>query len=134
MSTYTVQLVDTLRTIVLDDHLTFRTSLRNLLKRFEYIQLTGEAGSAEEALKVVEEHPSHLAIVDIHLGGMNGFDFVRILKQRFPQTEVIFITLYNTSSNRSEAARLGFPYVPKESLLEELPSVLEKIKDKLTAI
>ena len=60
-------IMDTIRTIVLDDHLIFRTALRNLLKRFEYIQLTAEAGSAEEALKVVEEHPPQLAIVDIHL-------------------------------------------------------------------
>ncbi|MCX6356836.1 MAG: response regulator transcription factor [Candidatus Aureabacteria bacterium] len=123
-----------LRTLVLDDHPTFRKSLRNLISRYDFIQVTNEADSAEEALKVVEKRPPHLAIVDIHLKGMNGFDFARIMKERFPQTQVVFITLYDNSSNMSEAARLGFPYVPKESLLEKLPLVLEEVKKKVEAI
>jgi DNA-binding NarL/FixJ family response regulator len=123
-----------LRTIVLDDHSSFRKSLRSLISRYDFIQVTGEAGSAEEALKAVEEQQPHLAIVDIHLKGMSGFDFARIVKQRHPQTQVVFITLYDSSANMSEAARLGFPYVPKESLMEKLPAVLEGVKKKAEAI
>jgi DNA-binding NarL/FixJ family response regulator len=100
------------------------------MSRYEFIQVTGEAGSAEEALKAVEEGPPHLTIVDVHLKGMSGFDFARIVKQRFPKTQIVFISLYDHSSNVTEAANLGFPYVPKGSLIEELPPVLEDVRKK----
>jgi DNA-binding NarL/FixJ family response regulator len=125
--------MDRLRTIVLDDHPAFRKSLRNLMSRYEFIQVTGEADSAEEALKVVEKQPPHLTIVDIHLKGMSGFDFARIVKQRFPKTQIVFISLHNHSSHLSEAANLGFPYLSKGSLIEELPPVLDAVRKKLEA-
>ena len=126
--------MDRLRTMVLDDHPAFRKSLRNLMSLYEFIQVTGEAGSAEEALKVVEEQPPHLTIVDVHLKGMSGFDFARIVKQRFPKTQIVFISLYDHSHHVTEAANLGFPYVSKESLIEELPPVLEGIREKLETV
>ena len=126
--------MDRLRAIALDDHSAFRKSLRNLMSPYEFIQIASEAGSAEEALKAVEKHQPHLAIVDIHLKGMNGFDFARIVKQRYPQTQVVFISLYDNSSNMREAARLGFAYVPQESLMEKLPTVLEEVRKKVEAI
>ena len=90
----------TLRTIVLDDHRPFRKSLRKLLSGFDFIKVEAEADSAEEALKAVEENPPQLAIVDIRLPGMDGFEFTRILKGLFPQTRVIFITLHNNQNYR----------------------------------
>jgi DNA-binding NarL/FixJ family response regulator len=126
--------MDRLRTIVLDDHPAFRKSLRNLMSRYEFIQVTGEAGSAEEALKAVEEKPPHLTIVDVHLKGMSGFDFARIVKQRFPGTQIVLISLYNHSSHLTEAASLGFPYVSKGSLIDELPPVLEDIRGKIDMV
>ncbi len=117
----------TLRTIVLDDHPPFRKSLRKLLSSFDFIKVEAEADSAEEALKAVEKNPPQLAIVDIRLPGMDGFEFTRILKGQFPQTRVIFVTLHNNQTYRSEAERMGLPYVLKESLLEELPRVLERL-------
>lgn len=126
--------MDKLRTILLDDHPTFRKSLKNMMSRYEFIHVTGEADSAEEALKVVEKQPPNLAIVDIQLKGMNGFEFARIVKHRFPKTQIVFITLYDNASNMDEAERLGFPYVPKESLMEKLPPVLEEVRRKMEAV
>ncbi len=103
------------------------------MSRCEFIQVTGEAGSAEEALEAVEKDQPHLAIVDIHLKGMNGFDFARIMKQQFPHTQVVLITLYDNASNMGEAARIGFPYVPKQSLMEKLPAVLEEARKRAAA-
>jgi DNA-binding NarL/FixJ family response regulator len=104
------------------------------MSRYDFIQVTGEAGSAEEALKAVEEKPPHLTIVDVHLKGMSGFDFARIVKQRFPKTQIVLISLYNHSSHLTEAANLGFPYVSKESLIEELPPVLNDIREKIDTV
>jgi DNA-binding NarL/FixJ family response regulator len=126
--------MDKLRTLVLDDHLPFRKSLLNLISRYTFIKVTNKADSAEKALKTMKKHYPHLAIVDIHLKGMSGFDFARIVKQRYPRTQIVFITLYDSSANMSEAVRLGFQYVPKASLMEKFPAVLEEVKKKFGSI
>jgi DNA-binding NarL/FixJ family response regulator len=117
----------TLSTLVLDDHRPFRKTLRRLLSRFEYIQISAEADSAEEALESVEHDPPELAIIDIRLPGMDGFEFSRILKSKSPQTRIIFVTLHDNEAYQREAERLGIPYVTKHTLLERLPPVLEKL-------
>ena len=119
--------MDTLRTIVVDDHEAFRKSLLKTLTDFQFIQIVGEAGSAEEALKAVEERHPHLVIEDIRLPGMDGFELARILKSRYPHIQLVVISLYGSTAYRWEAEKLGIPYIPKQWLLAELPGALEEI-------
>ncbi len=123
-----------LRTIILDDNQSFREFLRDLLTRFEFIEAVGEADSAEKAMEMVEKDPPHLLITDIRLTGMGGFEFAGVLKKRFPQAKAILITFYDGDAYRREAERLGFPYVPKSSLLEELPPLLAELRDEVLDI
>lgn len=90
--------------------------------------MAGEAGSAEEALEAVDRLCPNLVIADIRLsGGMDGFEFSKIVKSRFPETHVIITTLHDKLTYRREAVRLGFPYIPKPLLLDELPWVLDTV-------
>ena len=117
----------TLRTIILDDNSSFRKSLGEMLRNFDFIEVLGEAGSEEEGMEAVKKYLPNLVITDIRLPGLNGFEFARAVKSRFPATQVIFVTLFDSIIYQQEAARLGFPYVPKGSLLEKLPPLLERL-------
>lgn len=119
-----------LRTIILDDSPSSRGFLRDLLTHFEFIELIGEADSAEKAMEMVEKAPPpHQLITDIRLPGMGGVEFAGVLKERFPPTKAVLITLYDGAAYRREAERPGFPYIPKSSLLEELPPLLAGVRD-----
>lgn len=117
----------TLRTILVDDHHAFRNSLRKMLKDFSFIDVVGEISSAEEALEAAGTHRPDLVIEDIRLPGMDGFELGRILKSRYPHIQLVFISLYGSSAYRREAEKQGFPFIPKQWLLAELPGALEKI-------
>jgi len=119
-----------LNTIILDDNAAFREFLRGLLAKFDFISIIAEADSAEKALMEVEKEPPDLMIADIRLPGMGGMELARVLKNRFPGTKVILITLHDDDRYRVEARRLGFSYIPKSSLIEDLPQLLEKLADK----
>jgi YesN/AraC family two-component response regulator len=120
-----------LNTIILDDNPDFREFLRGLLSRFSFIKLIASADSAREVLGVLEKEKPDLIITDIRMPGMGGMELAGVVKDRFPGIEVILMTLYDEDRYRVEAGRLGFPYIPKSSLLEELPLLLKKLVEKM---
>ena len=119
-----------LNTIILDDNAAFREFLRGLLAKFDFISVIAEADSAEKALMEVEKEPPDLMIADIRLPGMGGIEMAEVLKERFPGTRVILITLHDDDRYRVEAHLLGFSYIPKSSLIEDLPLMLEKLMEE----
>jgi len=117
-----------LNTIILDDNPVFRESIRGLLSSIDYIRVISETGSAKAALATIEKDAPQLIIADIRLPGMSGLELAGVLKERYPGIDVILITLYDNDRYRQEAERLGFAYIPKSSLLEDLPLLLEKLR------
>ena len=118
-----------LKTIILDDNCAFLEFLRGLLSKFDFISVIAEADSAEKALVEVEKETPDLMIADIRLPGMDGMELAGVLKNRFPGTRGILITLHDDDRYRAQAQRLGFSYIPKSSLIDDLPRLLEKLAE-----
>ncbi len=84
------------------------------------------AGSAEEALKIIEEDPPDLITLDVKLPGMNGIDFLKELKQKKKHIPVILCSAYGVYKQEfklwaSEA------YVVKSADLRELKMTIKEI-------
>ncbi len=95
------------RILIVDDEETITFSLYQsfILTKEPYEVVTAE--SAEEALEKFNEKPFHLVITDIFLPGMTGFDLLREIKQKVPETEFIVITAYGSEEKKEEAKREG---------------------------
>jgi DNA-binding NarL/FixJ family response regulator len=119
--------MNSVRTLILDDHQPFRMVLKNFLARFGFVWVVTEAGSAEDGLESMKRYSPDLAIVDVHLPGMNGFDFTRLLKLDYPKTKVIFVSFSADEGLRREAERLGHPYITKDRISNDLPPVIESL-------
>ena len=77
--------------LLVEDHPLFRDGFGAMLGRHRPDWTLDTAGSADEALAVLAD--SHdLVIVDIHLPGSDGFDTVRALGARAPQTPRVMIS------------------------------------------
>jgi len=116
-----------IRTIIVDDHQVFRGLLRKLLGRYPGIEVVAEAETAEESLRQASDLLPNLMTVDINLPGMNGFELTRILKEQYPATRVIIISVNGNPAFQREARDLCCPYVAKESLYAELPAALQRV-------
>lgn len=116
-----------INTIILDDNGAFREFLRGLLSEYDFINVIAETDSAEKTLEIMEKESPQLIIADIRLPGMGGIEFAGLLKDRGLEIRVILMTLYDNDHYRSAAAGLGFSYIPKKSLLEELPPLIEEL-------
>jgi len=80
------------KTIIVEDELHSLERLKSLLKDFEQIQIIGEAGDGEAAVKLIEQLRPDLVFLDIELPELNGF---QVLENLTFQPLIIFVTSYN---------------------------------------
>jgi len=67
-----------------------------------------------EALRVMEQRPADVVLLDLRMPGMDGMAVLKAIKQGWPETEVVIITGYPTVETAKEAVRLGaFDYLAK---------------------
>ena len=70
------------RVLLVDDHPITREGLKQLIERRPNMAVCGEAQSAAEALRAVDELSPDLAVVDISLRDSNGVDLIMDLLTR----------------------------------------------------
>lgn len=84
-----------------------------------------EAGSAEEALPLLEQGSLDVVISDLGLPGMSGEDFCREVRQRWPQIAIIFATGQNQGPTLNDPRRTAL--LPKPHGIEELERALQAV-------
>ncbi len=110
-----------IRLLIVDDHEVVRMGLRALLEDRPDVELVAEAGNAEAALREVERHRPHVAIVDIRMPGRSGVEACREIRQKFPETRVVILTSSADDDLIVEALRAGASgYVLKQVGSDEL--------------
>jgi DNA-binding NtrC family response regulator len=65
------------------------------------------AGDGNEAIRLMEEQPSDVILLDIRMPGLDGMDVLRTLKSRWPESEVVIITGYPNLDSAKQAVRMG---------------------------
>ncbi len=76
--------------LIVDDEINVLKSLERVLRNEEYSVLT--AGSAEEALDVLQTRPVDLIISDISMPGMNGLELLKTVKEKYSTVARIVLT------------------------------------------
>jgi len=68
----------------------------------------------KDALQVMEQRPADVVLLDLRMPGMDGMTVLKMIKQRWPETEVVIITGYPNIDTAKEAVRLGaYDYLAK---------------------
>ena len=65
------------------------------------------AEDGNEAIRVMEQDPADVVLLDIRMPGLDGMAVLKTIKTRWPDSEVIVITGYPTIESAKEAVRLG---------------------------
>jgi len=60
-----------------------------------------------EALRVMEQHPFDVILLDLRMPDLDGMDVLKTIKERWPDSEVVVITGYPSIESAKEAVRLG---------------------------
>jgi DNA-binding NtrC family response regulator len=63
--------------------------------------------TAEEGLQAIKKDRYDIIIIDYRLPGMDGLDFLKRIKETYPDAMKILITAYGTANLASEAVHVG---------------------------
>ena len=107
--------------LLIDDETDVQYSFQRIFDSPE-IELT-TASSGEEGLRLIPKMKPDLVIMDVRMGGMNGLETLRRIRQADSKLLVILMTAYGTTQTAIEAMKLGaYDYLLK-------PFDVPKLKD-----
>jgi two-component system, NarL family, response regulator DevR len=86
----------TITVFLLDDHEVVRRGVRELLEGQSGgdIEVVGEAGTADEALRRLPATRPQVAILDVRLPDGNGVEVCREIRSRDPETKCLMLTSF----------------------------------------
>lgn len=113
--------------ILADDHNMVRIGLKAYFSTLPDIQVVGEAGSGEEAVRLVTENPPDVVLMDLIMPGMDGVEATRQVKKVSPRTQVIVLTSYHEDEHIFPAIRAGaLSYVLKDIDPDDLADAIRR--------
>jgi len=105
--------------LIVDDEESICQALAGILKDEGHDVMT--AASGEEALRMVDEDPPQLILLDIWLPGIDGIEVLKTIKAGHPQIQVIIMSGHGTIETAVKATRLGaFDFIEKPLSLEKV--------------
>jgi DNA-binding NarL/FixJ family response regulator len=120
--------VKPIRVLLIDDHALVRAGIRSLINGMEGVEVVAEAANGEDALRRIEEVQPDIALLDVAMPGLNGFQVLAESVKRFPSVRVIVITVHETGQYASQALRAGaVGYLPKSAASVELQEAIRTV-------
>jgi DNA-binding NarL/FixJ family response regulator len=83
------------RVFLLDDHEVVRRGLRDLLEQDGDIEVVGEAGRADEALRRIPAVRPDVAVLDARLPDGSGIEVCREIRSSLPSVACLILTSYD---------------------------------------
>lgn len=81
-----------IRVMIVDDHPRVRQGLTVFLELWEDLVFVGEADNGENAIALVEQLHPNVVLMDLVMPVMDGVTATRIIRQKFPDVQVVVLT------------------------------------------
>lgn len=119
----------TLRVLIVDDEPLARARLRTLLRdcREPDAVVTGEAGSAAQAMALVHGQRFDVALLDIHMPGADGMQLASAWRALPDAPPIVFVTAHTEHAVRAFEIE-AVDYLTKPVRLERLLAALQKVQ------
>jgi len=117
-----------IKVILADDHSIVRSGLRQLLSGVHGMQVIGDAANGLALLKLVEEVPADVVLMDLSMPGLSGVDLIRRLQSLRPELPILVLSMHVEAQIVSRVLRAGAAgYVTKDCDPADLVSALRKV-------
>jgi len=106
-----------MKVMIVDDNAEMRELIRNVLEEVasEFV----ECSDGKEAVAAFEAERPDWAVMDVAMGVMDGLTATKLIKSRFPTSQIMVITHHNNPKLRERAQEVGASgFLLKEDLLE----------------
>ena len=87
--------MDIIRILLVEDHVVVREGTRQLLQAEPDLEVVGEAGDGEEAVKLATQVKPDVIIMDVAMPKLSGIEATRQIKAIMPSVAVLILTGYD---------------------------------------
>lgn len=116
------------RLLLIDDHPIMRHGLAQLIRAESDLEVSGEAGTAAEGLKLVAKKKPDLVIIDLTLPDKHGLEFIKDMQTLHPNTLLLVLSMHDESLYAERVLRAGARgYVMKEMAADTLIQAVRKV-------
>ena len=120
-----------LKVFIADDSTEIRNRLIEMLKENPSIQLIGEAGDAEQAIRALDDLKPDVVILDIHMPKGEGMRVLKEIKKNDPGRIVIIFTAFPYPQYRQAYLTAGADYFfDKTKAVQEMVDLLAELAQK----
>jgi len=110
-----------IRVLLADDHTLVRAGIRSLLEGLENVEVVGEAGDGQEAVRLAESLRPDVVLLDVGMPGLNGLDVAARLAAQDASIRVLILSMHTSEEYVLRALRAGCAgYLLKGSAVAEL--------------
>jgi len=120
--------VEKIRLLLVDDHAVLRAGLSVLLNLQCDMEVIGEAGEGETAIRLARELSPDVVIMDISMPGVGGVEATRRIMQAKHTAKVLVLTMYDNPHYLFEVLQSGaVGYIPKRAADSELLAAIRAV-------
>lgn len=113
------------RLLIVDDHRMFAEGIQFLLERSGEYAIEAILGNGSEVIPFLARSPVHVLTLDIDLPGQSGFEVARSVRQWYPHTNVLGLSMLNDAQSISRMMGAGATgYCVKSAGYDELQTAL----------
>jgi two-component system NarL family response regulator len=117
-----------IRVLIADDHERFRRGLKMVLEAEDGMEVVAEAGDGAQAVTKVEELAPDVVLMDVRMPNLNGIEATRTIREAFPSTRIIMLTVSDDEDDLFDAVKAGANgYLLKEVSIEEVADAVRAV-------
>ncbi len=117
-----------MKILICDDHKIVRDGLRRILQQQQETTFISEAANGDEAISLLKTELFDIVLLDITLPGRSGLEVLQSVKQKWPSTNVLMLSMHPQEQYAIRALKLGASgYLTKDAASEELLEAVQKV-------
>lgn len=117
-----------IKVIIVDDHPIIREGIKQITAKTNDIIVIDEASNRTELKKILREKKFDVILLDISLPGQNGIEILKEIKENFPDSKILILSIHTEMEYIRRCFMLGASgYLTKESAPDELIKAIRKV-------
>jgi two-component system NarL family response regulator len=119
--------------LIADDHPIVCVGLTSLINRERGLRVVAEANSWPQAIAGAVHHRPGLAILDLHMPGMEAADAIPVIREKSPETRIVVLSAFGGDEDVFKVLRAGaIGYLPKDAERESIRECISAVREDKT--